>query len=263
MSFRHTLQGSRYEMKYLIDEPCARAVAEFAMAYLEPDEYAATRPNYEYPVHSLYLDSPDLALCRASLHGERNRFKLRIRVYDDDPASPAFFEIKRRLDSVILKRRAAVQRSSVQRLLAGQWPHLTDLQQTNHGMYYGALQHFCGLQSTVRAEGMIFVSYVREAYVTPNENTVRVTFDRRIRTRRYNNDFSVADSPDWVDPRVNGVVLEIKFTDRFPIWVRDMVRMFNLDRRSMAKYVTCVRALSYPGTLIAQTHLANFREKRA
>jgi len=263
MPFRHRLQGSRYELKYLIDEPCARAVTGFVQAYLEPDEHALKRPNYEYPVHSLYLDSPDLALCRATLHGERNRFKLRIRVYDGDPSTPAFFEIKRRLDSVILKRRAAVHKSSVPRLLAGQWPHLTDLQQTNHGMYYGALQHFCGLKSTVRAEGTVFVSYVREAYVTPKDNSVRVTFDRRIRTRRYNNVFSVADSPDWIDPGVAGVILEIKFTDRFPIWIQDMVRMFNLDRRSMAKYVTCVRALSHPGTLIAQTHLANFREKRA
>ena len=118
----HSLQTSRYELKYLIDEQCARSVRDYARCHLVPDRYAADLPNCEYDVHSLYLDSPDLALCRATRHGERNRFKLRIRFYDDRPDSPAYFEIKRRTDSVIHKRRSAVRRTAVERLLAGQQP---------------------------------------------------------------------------------------------------------------------------------------------
>ena len=48
-------------------------------------------------------------------------------------------------------------------------------------------------------------------------------------------------------PRIDGVVLEIKFTNRFPVWMREMARAMNLDRRSMAKYVACMAALKAPG----------------
>ena len=54
-----------------------------------------------YPIVSLYLDSPDLQLCRESLTGVKNRFKLRIRSYTDEPEYPRFLEIKRRINQVI------------------------------------------------------------------------------------------------------------------------------------------------------------------
>ena len=45
-------------------------------------------------------------------------------------------------------------------------------------------------------------------------------------------------------PNVGGVILELKFTDRFPRWMRLMIRTFDLQRRSMAKYVVCVRRMT-------------------
>ena len=38
-------------------------------------------------------------------------------------------------------------------------------------------------------------------------------------------------------------MLELKFTDRFPNWMRDLTRIFNLWRESMAKYVACVQTI--------------------
>jgi len=46
---------------------------------------------------------------------------------------------------------------------------------------------------------------------------------------------------------VPGIVLELKFTDRFPNWMRQMVQTFNLFRTSMAKYVTCAMAMTPDG----------------
>jgi hypothetical protein len=42
---------------------------------------------------------------------------------------------------------------------------------------------------------------------------------------------------------VDGVVLELKFTDRFPNWMHDCVQIFNLRRTTMPKYVECVSIL--------------------
>lgn len=47
---------------------------------------------------------------------QTNRFKLRIRFYDDIPASPAFLETERRLTDVIRKERAALRREGIYRL---------------------------------------------------------------------------------------------------------------------------------------------------
>jgi hypothetical protein len=239
------LQSSRFELKYVISEGCARAVRDFALSYLEPDEHADPSQGFEYAVHSLYLDNPSLALCRATMQGHKNRFKLRIRFYDDLPDSPVYLEVKRRLNDVILKQRCAVRRSSVARILAGHFPAPEDVLDTSP-RGHAALQHFLDLKTRIYADGQVFVCYRREAYVTETNNSVRLTFDRRLHGAPYDGCGSLKYNGDRVYPEVGGVVLELKFTDRFPVWMGHLVRTFNLERRSMAKYVTCATALDVP-----------------
>ena len=97
MVYQHRFQTSRYELKYIIDERRAGDVRDYIRSYLVPDEHADPAAGNSYPVHSLYLDSPALMLFRSTVDCLKNRFKLRIRFYDDDPAHPVFLEIKRRL----------------------------------------------------------------------------------------------------------------------------------------------------------------------
>ena len=87
-------QRQRREIKYIITEDLALAVRSYLSSYLEPDEFAAGKPDNSYQVHTLYLDSNHLATYRAANDGDRNRFKLRIRYYDDSDYSPVCFEIK-------------------------------------------------------------------------------------------------------------------------------------------------------------------------
>src|ERR1043166_10080018 len=95
------MQTQRFELKYLVPEEIALGARDFVRCYLDCDEYGASLPNLSYPVHSLYLDSDDLKLYRATINGDKNRFKLRLRYYDERPDSPIFFEIKRRTNSTI------------------------------------------------------------------------------------------------------------------------------------------------------------------
>ena len=72
-----------------------------------------------YHVHSLYLDSPAYELYHETTEGVKNRFKLRMRFYDDSPEAPVFLEIKiadHRLDSQAAgDRLQAVRRSVAER----------------------------------------------------------------------------------------------------------------------------------------------------
>ncbi|MHC4168693.1 MAG: VTC domain-containing protein, partial [Planctomycetota bacterium] len=109
----------RYELKYHITETQAAAIAEFIKPFVQLDRYCKLQPSRDYPIVSLYLDSAGLQLCRESLTGHKNRFKLRIRSYTDEPEYPRFFEIKRRMNTIIIKSRARVMEPDVETLLAG------------------------------------------------------------------------------------------------------------------------------------------------
>ncbi|HEX7570134.1 MAG TPA: VTC domain-containing protein, partial [Verrucomicrobiae bacterium] len=88
MSQDHRLQQQRFELKYLVEESQTPAIRDFVSSHLELDDYGVGRPNQSYSVHSLYLDSSDLHTHQASVNGTKNRFKLRLRYYDDQPGSP-------------------------------------------------------------------------------------------------------------------------------------------------------------------------------
>jgi len=246
----YRLQSSRFELKFLVDEGAAGAIRDFVSSYLAPDD--GSPDGNDYHVHSLYFDSPDLKLYRQTTQGQKNRFKLRVRFYDEQESSPAFLEVKTRLTNEIRKERAAVTREGARRLLAGMWPRDDQVLDRNRAKGLAAMQHFCSLRDSLGAVGMSYVSYRREAYVLPGSEHVRVTFDRHLR----GGSFESADlrlPPEMAQPPLAGVVLELKFTDRFPRWMHELVRIFSLERCSVPKYVHCVEALGMAreGNLLA------------
>ena len=229
------LQSQRFELKYIIEERLALSIRDWVRSYLVPDEFSARFPNFSYPVHSLYLDSPDLKLYHSTINGDKNRYKLRLRFYNDDPKAPVFFEIKRRMNNVIAKQRSAVRPDAVQRLLGGHLPELIDLVLPSPRKLV-ALQHFCQLISDLAAQPRTHVAYLREAWVSEHDNSVRVTMDREVHTETSP---GVKLSTRLANPvSVFGdlVVLELKFTGRFPDWFREMVRVFGLTQCGAAKY---------------------------
>jgi hypothetical protein len=228
------LQTQRFELKYLIKEETALAIRRFVSCHLKPDEFAATLPNYSYPVHSLYLDSADLTTYQAVQYGEKNRYKLRIRYYSDNDQS-VYFEIKRRTNDVISKMRAKVRRDAVQPLLNGQPPQLRHLAAPD-GRQLVALQEFCRLMHTLRAAPKSHVAYMREAWMSPVNNSVRVTLDRAVRCEPEFGSSMRTAFGEAVSPFENQVVLELKFVDRMPTWFSEMVRLFGLVRGGAPKY---------------------------
>ena len=240
MSVEDRVQAARYEFKYVIDEAKATQIRDFVAGYLDPDRFTAHKDSLGYAVHSLYLDSPELLTCWAVIQGEKNRFKLRVRFYDDDPKHPAFFEIKRRINVVIFKERAAVRRDRVQYLLEGAAPSKSDLVDPDDRKQFDALFNFCSLRDRIRAQPAAYTSYIRAGFESPNDNSVRVTFDRHLRAGIYRGSLSIADLEKWSRPEMGGVVLELKFTDRFPEWMHTLVQWFNLNRVGFPKYVKCV-----------------------
>ncbi len=244
MARQQKMQESRFELKYIVSDPKARQIREFVLQYLVEDINNPKESGVGYPVHSLYLDNFKYDLMMATEYGHKNRYKLRVRFYDDDTETPVFFEVKRRMNDMICKSRAMVKRSSVNRLLNGHQPIISDTF-SRKAKDFEALQKFCHLQSSIGATGSAFVSYKREAFVNPEDDSSRVTLDRDLIARDYRVGHGVGLNNGRVHADMHGVVLELKFTDRFPGWMRTLVHTFNLQRGSMPKYVTCVDALDH------------------
>src|SRR5678815_4985862 len=172
------MQQSRFELKYLINETMAERVRDFVQCYLSMDEFSVGKPNYSYPVHSLYLDSDNLEIYWRTINGDKNRFKLRLRYYSDHPDSPVFFEIKRRMKDVIQKQRGGVRQDAVPLLLGGHFP-ATEHMISRDAKGLIAVQKFCSLMTQIHARPKSHIYYMREAYVSDNDE-VRVTMDRKV-----------------------------------------------------------------------------------
>ena len=243
MAQDHTLMSSRYELKYLIPQRLALKIRDFVQQYLELDEFGVGMPNLSYPVHSLYLDTDDWRIYWRTINGDKNRFKLRIRFYNDSPKTPVFWEIKRRMKDVILKQRCGVKRPFAHQVVNGQLPGPAEMVAPNDPDELKAIQEFFQLQFDLGAWPKMHVAYDREAYVNNTNNEVRLTFDRNIRvgcrfdgilTTKMEDPF-VCSGPGF-DPD-DLVVLELKFSSRFPDFYRDLVRNFDLMQSGASKYL--------------------------
>jgi SPX domain protein involved in polyphosphate accumulation len=258
------LQQQRLELKYIIPERTALGVRDFVRSYLELDEFGHSRPNYSYPVHSLYLDSDEMRLYWDTINGTKNRYKLRLRFYENRPKAPVYFEIKRRMNSCILKQRGGVRREAVDWLLSGHLPEPTHLTSQDPRQLV-ALQRFCQRMMHIHARPKAHIAYLREAWVSPHDNSIRITMDREVKCER---DFTTQLNTDMVHPvqafgaavileikfTVRGqrptlweteddVILDMKTTPRYPYWFQELVRSFDLIQCGAAKYVEGVDAV--------------------
>jgi hypothetical protein len=234
--------SGRCEHKYLIPEATAGALRSFVSAYLALDQYMPAGEREGYHVHSLYLDSPSFDLYRETADGVKNRFKLRMRFYDVNPSAPVFLEIKSRTTESIRKLRATVSKPAAEALLRGERLSPLDLLNASDKSIL-ALEEFNRRTSRLSAHGRAFVSYQREAYVALEADGVRITFDRHIRGVPYDSLYGL-NMPAVAAPVFpDQVVLELKYSMQLPIWARDLVRDFGLQRTSFPKYVHAVDAL--------------------
>ncbi len=238
--------SQRFEMKYRLTAYQAEVIRQYIAPYVEPDSKA--KFGHRYQLSSVYLDDDKLSLFWASNLGENKRFKLRIRTYTEDGSEPNFFEIKSRLNGIVMKKRAMVRKEWLTPFLEGR-PLPPEAMVTDDPSQLENLELFRAYVSRLNATPKVHVRYWREAYNSRFGDPVRITFD---------SDVACLPSVGWVDyVHLNGrgwrrlfepyVILEIKFTDTFPSWVQDLIYRFDLLRDSYAKYVYSVRLLKNEG----------------
>ena len=231
---------SRVECKYLVRRDQVDGIREYIQPFVHRDRFARGHADGRYPISSLYLDSPEMSLYQSTARGLKNRFKLRVRTYSDEPSDQAFFEVKKRMNGIVYKFREAVSRSTATELLDRstlEVPQGTDLSK------------FISLRDLHGAEPVMRVKYKREAFVSQSADPVRITFDDDLQGAVTVDSDIKHEGGDWITVPMKHVILELKFTNLFPSWVGKMVNEFQLERTSVPKYVLCVEEANRLGAM--------------
>lgn len=239
----------RREYKYLIDHDMAEAVRTAIAPFCELDPYAARSVTRNYNVETLYLDTPALSLFWANDAEQLDRVKVRVRTYPNAPSAPVFFEVKRRFNDVVSKSRGRVPRALWSRLLTDPSPALA----RSLGVSDSAgIERFLAFFRAHHLQPFTLVRYAREPYVSRIDDYARVTLDTRVHAQVQPHFSFEAEAHGWrsLDDAVaqrtaathSMVVLELKFTNRVPLWMIHVARRLGLVREAFSKYGTSIRA---------------------
>ncbi len=242
---RNIVQFRRYECKYLIPDSLAREIARYISPFVTVDPHASESHDNAYNIYSLYLDTPDLRLFWESQNGLLNRIKLRIRFYEMADVCPAFMEIKRRHDRLVLKDRARLDREAVMWMLAGGSPDTRHLAAEERACY----EEFTGWIARLLARPTTWIRYRREAYVGTLNRDVRITMDRDLTCSPVEGRSGDRHPHFWHTVEDRNVVLEMKFDESCPDWMVQVVRHFGLEKRSYSKYGKSIRTGLDPSSL--------------
>ena len=110
------------------------------------------------------------------------------------------------------------------------------------------MELFLTLAHAYQATPKVLTQYLRKAYVSDIDDYARVTLDRELRFQEAEGYCMVPDENKMVplDHEAifdvgRNVILELKcYTTQVPLWMIDLIRCFDLRRRSFSKYVTGV-----------------------
>jgi hypothetical protein len=188
-------------------------------------------------------------LFRSSLNGDKNRFKLRVRTYGDSPEAACFAEIKQRIDRIVTKKRALLKCTLSEAMRDDAIYSADVLAHPDIERDVQAHEVFQSLSRRLGATPRLGVRYLREAFQSSMDEPVRITLDSDLaylpvaELRRG----TAQGALPWRMVHDMPTLLEVKFTDSFPYWVRQMVDRFELNRVSLAKYVVCAQAMAADG----------------
>lgn len=217
----------RNELKFL----CTAGMLDLLEHRLSPvmrlDSYSV---NGSYIVKSLYFDDYRDSCCFENEMGIGERFKYRIRTYNDDPAYIRL-EKKIKSDGKCLKKSCRLDEEQCRKAYAGDVGGF--LERDEHPL----LREF-GINIRTRLfTPKVIIRYERKAFIYP-QGDVRVTMDRNISASLQTEAFLGSPNDMTVFPVLDhGLhLLEVKYNDLLPYYIYQAVQMNTLQRTTFSKY---------------------------
>lgn len=214
------LDFERHEKKYLLDAEQYGRMRSALESYTQPEEYPRST------ILSLYYDTVDYSLIRASLEQPVYKEKLRLRSYGiPGPDDMVFVELKKKFDGVVYKRRTALPLHLARSYLAGAY-------QPQDSQIVRELDFFMKRHIL---EPAAMLAYDREALAARDNAAVRITFDQNIRGRAVQPDLAKGD---WGTPVLppETVLMELKTPGAVPLWLAQLLSELKIYPAHFSKY---------------------------
>jgi hypothetical protein len=230
----------RFEYKYLVPIGRIDDLRTQIQPFTRPDPFASRSVDGQYTVRSLYFDSPTFEMYNTKIDHLAHRLKVRLRGYNTgNDASPVFMEIKRKYEAPILKNRAEAPFGLVKQLLAGAnfEAHIDQIKKPD------SARRFLYQVFSKNLRPVVNVIYEREPYlggVINPENDFRITFDLNLRGIPYPPIESLFEEPGARHVYPGFFILEVKFNQYCPGWVKPMLEELKLYKEPASKYVGCI-----------------------
>lgn len=225
----------RSELKYVAHHSTAAMLLERWSRHLTRDPH--TDELGFTPVLSQYYDTRDLAFYREKLDGLPFRNKVRLRTYGVRFRAGArgFLEIKQRLGEKVRKIRHRIDSMKSRDLDPASW----EFEDPRDANAFRSLMARHELLPSAR------VFYVRQAFFSVVEPSIRVTFDRGLCAlfpgERVGRVETTGPSRKLMSDTL--AILEVKSTEALPPWVTDGALAGELFQQPVPKYVSAVERL--------------------
>lgn len=217
----------RVEKKYLLTDFLRDALLEKISPMLLPDPFGRST------ISSLYLDTPDFKIIRASIEAKNESLpykeKLRLRTYGTPNFdSRVFLEIKKKYDGVVYKRRISLTYAAAMEYIYGgaKPPDSQIMREIDWAMrFYGS------------PKPVTVISYERDAFFVRDLPALRITFDSNVRYRNHDLDLTFGDVGKSILPE-GFCLMEIKTDGSMPLWLSRALDELKIYPTSFSKYGT-------------------------
>lgn len=219
MKFRHEFKHEITEFDYIMLKNRLNCV-------VYPDKNG---DNGKYKIRSLYFDNIYDTALREKLDGVNCREKFRIRSYNGD-TDFIRLEKKSKINGLCNKQSAKITAEEVASIIAGDIDFMAEHNAPLIQELYLKMNSIGLLPKTI-------VDYTREAFTYPAGN-VRITLDYDIRTGLSSTEF-LDDDCVTIPAGDKVIILEVKWDEFLPDFVRDAVQMQNRKSSAFSKYAAC------------------------
>jgi len=229
------LKAERYrnEWKYLIDTAQKEYICKRLSPFLHLDKHAK---DGGYMIRSLYFDDYFNSAYEEKDAGVLKRKKYRIRIYNCSDASIKL-ERKKKFGSYIFKEAAKLSRDEVYKIIDGDYEFLL---KSDHSL---CREFYYECMSNVMRPRTI-VDYDREPWIL-DEGTVRITFDMDVRAAIGSYDIFDPTLPTLSCLESGKCVMEVKYTEFLPGFVREILPDRASEFTAVSKYVLCYEKTEY------------------
>lgn len=214
---------SRTEKKYLIGQDQLDAILPTLNEHMHGDKYGLST------ICSMYFDTPDMRIIRASIDAKAYKEKLRLRCYGtprDD--TPAFVEQKKKYLGTVYKRRFTMPYAEAIDFLSGNSP-APDTQMGREVEYFFRFYPKLGPALDIFCE--------RFALFDNDPTDLRLTVDGNIRYRMTDLDLRSGTHGERILD-AGRYILEIKTAYGMPLWLTRLLDEHRIFPGKFSKYAT-------------------------